>query len=93
MRPSLIEDSASDAAPTAAPPPVGHNGGPPLELEKEAKTMKAREVARLLGIGLNQVYNAADAGQLPCIRIGGRVLFVRAAIEQMLSADSQPRAA
>jgi excisionase family DNA binding protein len=35
----------------------------------------AKDVARFLGVHRNWVYQQAEAGQLPCVRIGGNLRF------------------
>jgi excisionase family DNA binding protein len=43
------------------------------------------EVARILRIGKISVYQAIARGEIPCIRIGRRILIPKNALEQMLS--------
>jgi len=43
------------------------------------------EAARALGIGKTTAYEAVAAGEIPSIRIRGRVLVPRAALERLLS--------
>lgn len=47
-------------------------------------TMTVVEAAEKLGIGRSQAYEAARKGEIPTIRIGGRILIPRAAFERML---------
>ncbi len=47
-------------------------------------TMTVEEAAKRLGIGRNQGYQAARAGQIPCIRLGKRFLILRAPFELLL---------
>ena len=42
------------------------------------------EAGKKLGIGRRLAYELAASGQLPIIRIGGRILVPRAALERML---------
>lgn len=42
--------------------------------------LDARQVAQMLSIGRNHVYELAHSGGLPCIRLGSRMRFPRAAI-------------
>ncbi len=42
------------------------------------------DVAKILGVGRNAVYAAAARGDIPILRIGGRRLVSRAALERML---------
>lgn len=58
-----------------------------MELESERKTRTIPEAAAVLGIGRNQAYLAARRGEIPTIRIGGRVLVPAAALERMLAGE------
>lgn len=51
---------------------------------KERKTQSIRETAKILGIGVNQAYEAARRGEIPTIKIGKRILVPVAAFERML---------
>lgn len=51
---------------------------------KERKTQSVRETAKILGIGVNQAYEAARRGEIPTIKIGKRILVPVAAFERML---------
>jgi len=59
----------------------------------ERQTYTVEEAARLLGIGRNTAYQAVAEGQIPHIRIKGRIVVPRAAIERMLAGEHQPPAA
>lgn len=52
------------------------------------KTYSIAEAGRLLGIGRNAIYNAAARGEIPCIRIGGRILVPKLALDRMLEASN-----
>lgn len=43
------------------------------------------QTARFLGIGRNTAYEAARRGELPCLRIGKRILVPKQALEQRLA--------
>ncbi len=43
------------------------------------------ETAKILRIGRNSAYEAARRGQIPTIKIGGRVLVPRKALERLLA--------
>jgi excisionase family DNA binding protein len=43
------------------------------------------EVAKILRIGKISAYQAIDRGEVPCIRIGRRILVPRTALEQVLN--------
>ena len=49
-------------------------------------TVTIDEAAAALGIGRNSAYAAARTGQIPTIRVGKRLLVVRAELEKMLGA-------
>lgn len=46
------------------------------------------EVARLLGLSRNSVYKAVHNGEIPSVRVGGRYLIPRGALEAMLARAS-----
>lgn len=54
-------------------------------------TITIEEAAVALGIGRNSTYIAARTGQIPTIRVGKRLLVIRAALERMLSASKDNR--
>lgn len=58
----------------------------------ERATLSIREVARILGVGKNAAYTAVRTGELPVVRIGGRLLVPRAALERLLTGESVTRA-
>jgi excisionase family DNA binding protein len=49
------------------------------------QTYDVEEAAQLLGIGRNQAYEAARRGDFPTIRIGKRLLVVKAALDRLLN--------
>lgn len=51
----------------------------------ERATYTAAEVSSLIDLDKNRVYKLAAEGQLPCIRVGKRFLFPKAAIDRWLS--------
>ena len=54
-------------------------------------TMTIEQVAKKLGIGRNNAYEAAHCGQIPTIRIGKRFLVPIAALEAtLLNASKEP---
>jgi excisionase family DNA binding protein len=55
-----------------------------MEMTMQKATLSMRETSKTLGISLGAAYAAAHAGELPTIRIGKRMLVVRAAFERML---------
>lgn len=55
----------------------------------ERMTMTAIEVARLLGVSKDLVYEMARKGQIPHIRVRRRLLFRRESIEQWIEAQER----
>ena len=53
-------------------------------------TLTVPEAAKKLGIGRNQAYLAARAGDIPCVSIGDRILVLKAAFEKMLGPPNLP---
>lgn len=51
----------------------------------EKLVYSVEEVATLLGMSKNPVYDAIRERQIPSIKIGRRILIPRAALEEMLS--------
>lgn len=51
----------------------------------ERITMTAEEVARLIGLHIDTVYDMARKKEIPCIRIRRRVFFRREAIERWMA--------
>ncbi len=52
-------------------------------------TMSVDEAAAILGIGRNAAYEAVRRGEIPSLRIGGRILVPKAAFQKMLGMDGQ----
>lgn len=50
-----------------------------------ALVFTADELAGLLGVDRKTVYEFATRGEIPCRRLGRRILFPRAAIERWLA--------
>ncbi len=50
----------------------------------ERRTYDIREAGRMLGLGTNASYAAAHRGQIPTIKIGGRLLVPKVAFDRML---------
>ncbi len=55
-----------------------------MEAHSRRQTTTITEVAKVLGIGRNQAYEAARRGDIPTIKIGKRLLVPLAALERML---------
>lgn len=50
--------------------------------------LAAEEVSELLGISLHSVYEGAARGEIPCRRVGRRVLFSRRRIAEWLHGEA-----
>ena len=48
-------------------------------------TMSVSEAAKKLGIARNSLYEGVKRGEVPCVRIGKRILIPVAALEKKLS--------
>ena len=55
--------------------------------EEQATINLWPETAKILGIGKNAVYEAARKGEIPTIRIGGRILVLKGRLDQMLRGE------
>jgi excisionase family DNA binding protein len=55
--------------------------------QPEPRCWTVSQTAAVLGLPLNGVYAAIARGQIPCIRIGRRVLVPKAQLEAMISGD------
>ncbi len=53
-------------------------------MQDSRETYTVDEVAKRLGIGRGQAYEAARAGQIPTLRIGKRILVLSEPFERML---------
>jgi excisionase family DNA binding protein len=51
-------------------------------------TASVNELAKVLGIGRRQAYEAVNRGDIPSIRIGGRILISTRVIQRLL--EGQP---
>ncbi len=49
------------------------------------EVLSVEEVADLLGLGRNTVYDAANRGEIPHRRVGRRLIFSRTAVLEWLS--------
>ena len=56
--------------------------------DENRKTYSIAEAGEILGIGKNQIYNAAHRNEIPTIRIGGRLLVPKAALDRMLEQEA-----
>lgn len=56
----------------------------PVRFEELPDVLTAEEVARVLRLGRNTVYDCLRSGEIPSVRIGRRLLIPKAALLQML---------
>jgi excisionase family DNA binding protein len=64
----------------------------PNQFEAGSLNYEVPELAEQLGISRNSLYKAIKRGQVPCIRLGGRIILPRPAIDEWLrSAGPQPK--
>lgn len=67
------------------------NRGYKVNSEKMILTVK--ETAQILGLSRNSVYQGVLTGQIPCLKVGKRILVPRKALEELLaSVGSKPKA-
>lgn len=57
-------------------------------MQDDEPTMTVDEAARLIKIGRTAAYAGTRTGEIPSIRIGGRVLVLRAPLKRIL--DGRP---
>ena len=53
----------------------------------QRETLTMREAADTLGVSLSSAYEAAQKGQIPTIRIGGRWLVLKGKFQKMLAGE------
>jgi excisionase family DNA binding protein len=63
--------------------PFNDSADPPSNMIRPT-VYTVREVARILRLGKISVYQAIEKGEIPCIRIGRRILIPRHALECLL---------
>ncbi|MGM0561048.1 MAG: helix-turn-helix domain-containing protein [Pseudomonadota bacterium] len=54
----------------------------------ERQTYTVPEAAKVMGIGKTAAYEAARTGQIPTIKVGGRILVPKAALHRMLQGEA-----
>jgi excisionase family DNA binding protein len=60
------------------------------EVVVERRTYSIPEAGKILGISRGAAYDAAKDGTLPTIRVGGRILVLKAVLDRMLTGDAEP---
>ena len=67
--------------------------GPVIEERPPQRlTMTVEEAAVVLGISRATAYDAVSRGEIPCIRIGRRILIPKVALERLLDGAGEARA-
>lgn len=56
-------------------------------MKTKRETLTVEEVAKRLGIGRNTAYQGVRDGEIPSLRIGGRIVIPAAALERMLAGE------
>ncbi len=57
------------------------------ERASEQRTYSVMEAARILGISRNSAYEGVRRGEIPVIRVGGRILVPAAALNRLLGIE------
>jgi hypothetical protein len=67
------------------------NNNPILQKYKASgrETLSIPESGKVLGIGRNQAYQAAQSGALPTLKFGKRIVVPIARLEKMLNGDDK----
>ena len=60
-------------------------------MAEEKLTYNVKEAAQLLGLSRGSAYLACLTGQIPCIKIGKRILIPRLALGRILSEAGKPK--
>jgi excisionase family DNA binding protein len=47
-------------------------------------TYSVKETAKVLGIGRDAAYEGVKKGEIPSVKVGGRILVPRAAVDRLL---------
>ena len=63
---------------------------PSAAAETERLTFTVPEVAAMLGLSRSTAYRLAADGDIPTVRVRGRVLVPRAALMKMLNSEEEP---
>jgi len=55
----------------------------------EREALSVGETARVLGLGRGAAYQAVASGEIPSLRIGGRILVPRRQLERLLDGSTE----
>lgn len=78
---------------TSRKPPTGRRLVSARSLRQQPEVMTADEVAAMLRVNRKTVYESVERGELPCVRLGRRMLFSRAALLRWLGQGVQSEGA
>jgi len=56
-------------------------------MDEPREVLNVDQVAELLGLGRNTVYDAANRGEIPHRRVGRRLIFCRSAVLEWVKGD------
>ncbi|MBT9143385.1 MAG: putative DNA-binding proteinA [Dehalococcoidia bacterium] len=59
--------------------------------EEETLVLSVPEAGRLLGLSRSTSYALANSGELPCLRLGRRLVVPKAALEKLLESAGRPK--
>ncbi|MBT9166119.1 MAG: putative DNA-binding proteinA [Chloroflexi bacterium] len=59
--------------------------------EKETLVLSVPEAGRLLGLSRATAYALANSGELPCLRLGRRLIVPKAALERLLESAGRTK--
>ncbi len=62
-------------------------------MDPQPLTTSVEKTAKILGISRASAYKAVRRGEIPSIRIGGRLLVPRSALARLLGESDRPEAA
>lgn len=57
----------------------------------ERLTYNVREAAKLLGLSINSAYQACLKGEIPCLKIGKRILISKMQLDRMFNEDGKAK--
>ena len=59
-----------------------------MQTGSEKETLTVKETAKVLGIGCSLAYRMAQAGEIPTLRLGRKLLVPRQALNQLLGTQT-----
>lgn len=58
-----------------------------MNTEMQPETLSVEQARKVLGLSKNSIYNAIHAGEIPSIKIGGKILVPRRQLERLLAGE------